>query len=123
MCESGRVLHHLKHAVDDPLNTIVIVTHDIHAAVGVSDTILLLGKCKIAKRFDQDISAVMAAFRFTLDQRRIAKLDAQAIRDLETAMLLTAAQLGVVIAKRRGGMNRGATVYQFPCHARLPAPG
>ncbi|MFN4141457.1 xanthine dehydrogenase small subunit [Aestuariivirga sp.] len=27
---------------------------------------------KISKRFDQDISAVMAAFRFTLDERRIA---------------------------------------------------
>ena len=27
---------------------------------------------KISKRFDQDISAVMAGFRFTLDQRRIA---------------------------------------------------
>jgi NitT/TauT family transport system ATP-binding protein len=39
-------------ANDHDLNTIVIVTHDIHAAVGVSDTILLLGKSKIAKRFD-----------------------------------------------------------------------
>ena len=27
---------------------------------------------KISKRFDQDISAVMGAFRFTLDGRRIA---------------------------------------------------
>lgn len=40
-------------ANDHDLNTVVIVTHDIHAAVGVSDTILLLGKRgKISKRLD-----------------------------------------------------------------------
>lgn len=34
MCESGRVLHHLKHAVSDPQNTIVIIGFQAHHTLG-----------------------------------------------------------------------------------------
>jgi len=34
MCEGGRVLHHLKHAVEDPSNTIVIIGFQAEATLG-----------------------------------------------------------------------------------------
>jgi metallo-beta-lactamase family protein len=34
MCESGRVLHHLKHAVEDPNNTIVIIGFQAQGTLG-----------------------------------------------------------------------------------------
>ena len=55
---------------------------------------------KIAKRFDQDISAVMAAFRFTLESGRIAAariafggMAATPKRGLETEAALSGASL------------------------------
>jgi metallo-beta-lactamase family protein len=34
MCESGRVLHHLKHGIDDPNNTIVIIGFQAQHTLG-----------------------------------------------------------------------------------------
>ena len=34
MCESGRVLHHLKHAVEDPANTIVMIGFQAEHTLG-----------------------------------------------------------------------------------------
>lgn len=34
MCESGRILHHLKHSIEDPRNTIVIVGYQAQGTLG-----------------------------------------------------------------------------------------
>ena len=37
MCENGRVLHHLRHSVEDPNNTVVIIGFQAEAHAGAAD--------------------------------------------------------------------------------------
>jgi len=106
---SGDVLELLRHAVDDFSQTVVMVTHDAHAA-SFADRLLVLADGRIAHDGDADRCLAVDATGRVIDGDAVMVILALAMRDAgelasNTLVATVMSNLGLHLAMRAAGIE------------------